>query len=160
MDGKNPSLFNNGSEGDRNMRITPTPKTQDLLSNLASGKFYRTAIAPKLNMVGFGLIAKEAIEQGLISELGPKAKHFKVSTIGSNQYGLRIAIMADEVGMMLFEGTPDHLIYPNGAMALHFVWNGESVFFESVDHPGIKPIGKKVERIVDAAMRKAMLLYG
>jgi hypothetical protein len=140
--------------------VKASAKTNELLNSMASSIFYKKNIMPKINLVGFGLVAKEAVEQALANKFGEKAKHFKVSTTGSNQHGLRIVIMADQVGMFLFEGTPDHLIYPNGAQALHFVWNGESVFFESVDNPGIKAIGKELEKVVNAAVIKAMKLYG
>lgn len=75
------------------MDIKFSPRTQELLSNMATDIFYRRHLLPRVDLIRFGIIAKEAVEQELHAELGEeKAKHFKVTIVGSNQYGLRMVL--------------------------------------------------------------------
>jgi hypothetical protein len=139
--------------------FSTSSKTNELLNNMQSGVFFKRNILPKINLIEFGLIAKEAVEQELSASLGDRAKHFKVTLSGTNQYGIRITIVADNIGKMLFEGTPEHRIDANSKIALHFTWNGEEVFYEHVENPGIKPIADEIEKIVNHAVRKAAMIY-
>jgi hypothetical protein len=140
------------------IELKPTQRTDATLNNMASGVFFNNKIIPKIDMIGRSVEMKMAVEQLLNIEYKEKAKHFKVTLIGSNQYGFRITILADEIGWYLVKGTKPHTILPNEKKALAFETAEGGIVRDVVHHPGTEPITPSLHSIIEEARMKLRLI--
>lgn len=141
--------------------IDSTPDTDRVLESMINGNFIKRNVLPKIDLVEFGIIAKEAIQQHLNASMPDKAKHFKITLSGTNQYGLNIKVVTDDLGNLLMEGSPQHFESPKG-LAVKFQGSDgpdDIVFASIVDHPGFTGVKDEVNQIIRQAVKTAMLVH-
>ncbi len=141
--------------------IEATSRTQENMKNMANGKFIKNKISSRFDLLDFAIAAKLAVQQHLEASLGKdKAKHFKVTFSGSNQYGINIRLEVDEIGALLMSGAQPH-IETGGYMSFtgSKSYEGEQIVTQFVDHPGFKGIKEDVDKLVEEAISKVLIFW-
>jgi hypothetical protein len=141
--------------------LTLELETKEVVTDMINGTFFNKKILPDIDLVEFGVMAKMAAEQHMQAALGEeKAKHFKLTLAGTNQFGINISVQADEVGRMLITGAKDHDIHAKGN-ALSFEgtndYEGEMVIVEVVHHPGFEGLKEQIQAIIRQAVMIASI---
>lgn len=140
------------------LSLEPVPN-DPVLNSLQERTFFNKHILPKLDLLEFGLMAKLSIEEHFRQTYGEKAKHFKIQLTGTNQYGVNIRLMTDQVGAIWMAGSPEHDIDPKNKQVLKGTGSDGGAFFAfHVDHPGYTGIAPEVKKIMETAIFKAMIL--